>query len=118
VGVWDYYYYYYYYYYSKYEYGWHIAPGCTGTDAIAAVRLAIAEAERLAGGIPLAQQLIDPASGTIAGIKLVEANGRRVQGPRVRRVHHLPPGADKKTKTKAQSRVQPDYVSCTQVLGR
>jgi putative transposase len=40
-------------YYSKYEYGWHIAPGCTGADAIAAVSLAIVEAETLAGGVPL-----------------------------------------------------------------
>jgi putative transposase len=36
-------------YFTKYEHGWHIAPTCTGADAIAAVRLAIAEAERLVG---------------------------------------------------------------------
>ena len=67
-------------YYSKYEYGWHIAATCTGADAIAAVRLAIAEAERLAGGTPLAQQLIDPATGKITRIKLVTDNGGAFKG--------------------------------------
>jgi putative transposase len=67
-------------YYSKYEYGWHIAPGCTGADAIAAVRLAIAEAERLAGGVPLAEQLADPATGQITPIKLVTDNGGAFKG--------------------------------------
>jgi putative transposase len=58
-------------YYSKYEYGWHIAATCTGSDAIASVRLAIAEAQRLAGGVPLAQQLTDPDTGQVRPIKLV-----------------------------------------------
>jgi hypothetical protein len=31
--------------YSKYEYGWPIAPTCTGADTIASVKTAIAEAE-------------------------------------------------------------------------
>ena len=62
-------------YYSKYEYGWHIAPTCTGTDAIAAVQLAISEAERLAGGVALAEQLRDPATGAVRRIKLVTDNG-------------------------------------------
>lgn len=67
-------------YYSKYEYGWHIAPGCMGADAIAAVKLAIAEAEDLAGGIPLAQQLTDPATGKIRRITVVTDNGGAFKG--------------------------------------
>lgn len=67
-------------YFSKYEYGWHIAPTCTGADAIAAVRLAIAEAERLAGGIPLLDQLTDPATGQVRRIKLVTDNGAAFKG--------------------------------------
>lgn len=67
-------------YYSKYEYGWHIAPTCTGTDAIAAVKAAIAEAERLAGGVTLAEQLRDPATGHIRRIKLVTDNGGAFKG--------------------------------------
>jgi putative transposase len=67
-------------YFSKYEYGWHIAPGCTGTDAIAAVNIAIAEAERLAGGMPLAEQLTDPDTGQVRRIKLVTDNGGAFKG--------------------------------------
>lgn len=67
-------------YYTKYEYGWHIAPGCTGADAIAAVKAAIAEAERLAGGVPLAEQLCDPTTGHIRRIKLVTDNGAAFKG--------------------------------------
>ncbi|WP_322754486.1 hypothetical protein [Frankia sp. Cas3] len=52
-------------YYSTYEYGWRIGPGCAGADAIAAVQIAIAEAARLTGGRPLAEQLADPATGEI-----------------------------------------------------
>ena len=67
-------------YYSKYEHGWHIAPGCTGADAIEAVKAAIAEAERLAGGMSLAEQLRDPATGQIRRIKLVTDNGGAFKG--------------------------------------
>jgi transposase InsO family protein len=68
-------------YYSKYEYGWHIAPGCTGLDAIDAVRLAIAEAEAIAGGIPLLQQLpLDPDTGRPKRIKIVTDNGGAFKG--------------------------------------
>jgi transposase InsO family protein len=67
-------------YHSKYEYGWHIGPTCTGADAIAAVQVAIAEAERLAGGISLAEQLRDPATGKIHRIKLVTDNGGAFKG--------------------------------------
>ncbi len=37
-------------YWSKYELGWHISPTANQHDAIAAIELALAEAERLAGG--------------------------------------------------------------------
>lgn len=68
-------------YYSKYEYGWHIAPGCTGTDAIDAVKIAIAEAEALAGGTPLLDQLpVDPDTGQRLPIKLVTDNGGAFKG--------------------------------------
>jgi putative transposase len=60
-------------YYSTYEYGWHIGPTCTGTDAVA-------EAERLAGGMALAEQLRDPATGQIRRIKLVTDNGGAFKG--------------------------------------
>jgi transposase InsO family protein len=62
-------------YFTKYEHGWHIAPTCTGADAIAAVTIAIGEAERLAG-LPLAEALpVDPDTGKIQRIKLVTDNG-------------------------------------------
>lgn len=68
-------------YYSKYEYGWHIGPTCTGADAIAAVQTAIAEAERLAGGVTLVEQLpIDPDTGQPVPIKLVTDNGGAFKG--------------------------------------
>jgi putative transposase len=67
-------------YYSKYEYGWHIAPTCTGADAIASVKAAIAEAEQLAGGMPLLEQLTDPATGKVRRIKLVTDNGGAFKG--------------------------------------
>ena len=66
-------------YFTKYEHGWHIAPTCTGTDAIAAVQIAIGEAERLAGR-PLAEALADPATGEIRRIKLVTDNGAAFKG--------------------------------------
>lgn len=67
-------------YFTKYEHGWHIAPTCTGADAIEAVRIAIAEAERL-GGAPLAQLLpVDPDTGDPHRIKLVTDNGGAFKG--------------------------------------
>lgn len=67
-------------YFSKYEYGWHLAPGCTGADAIAAVQVAIEEAERLAGGISLLAQVTDKTTGEVRPIKLVTDNGGAFKG--------------------------------------
>lgn len=54
-------------YFIKYEHGWHIAPSCTGTDPIEAVKITIAEAELLP---------TDPEAGKIPRrIKLVTDNG-------------------------------------------
>jgi putative transposase len=69
-------------YYSKYEYGWHLATTCNAGDAEQAVRIAIAEAERLADGRPLAEQLTDPTTGKIRRIKLVTDNGGAFKGAR------------------------------------
>ena len=66
-------------YFSKYEHGWHISPASTSADAIAAVELAIAEAERL-GGAPLPRLLPAHPDGTPARIKLVTGNGPAFKG--------------------------------------
>ena len=67
-------------YFSKYEHGWHISPTSTGADAIEAVRIAIAEAER-PGGAPLLQLLpLRPGTGTPARIKLVTGSGPAFKG--------------------------------------
>jgi putative transposase len=66
-------------YFSKYEHGWHISPTCTGTDAIAAVELAITEAERL-GGQPLASLLPAHQDGSPVRIRLVTDNGGAFKG--------------------------------------
>jgi putative transposase len=66
-------------YFSKYEHGWHISATCTGADAITAVQLAIAEAERL-GGAPLLQLLPAHPDGRPVRIKLVTDNGGAFKG--------------------------------------
>jgi transposase InsO family protein len=65
--------------FTKYEHGWHTAPGCTGADAIADVQLAIAEADALAG-CSLAEALTDPQTGEANRIKLVTDNGSAFKG--------------------------------------
>jgi len=67
-------------YFSKYEHGWHISPTCTGADAIEAVEIAIAEAERL-GGAPLLQLLpVHAETGDPVRIRLVTDNGGAFKG--------------------------------------
>ena len=62
-------------YYSKYEFGWHWSPTANQHDAIAAVELALGEAERLLGGPRLVDHLTDPDTGEIVPITLVTDNG-------------------------------------------
>lgn len=69
-------------YYSKYELGWHLSTTCNALDSELAVRIAIAEAERLADGIALSEQLTDPTTGKIRRIKLVTDNGAAFKGAR------------------------------------
>ena len=69
-------------YFSKYEFGWHVATTCNGGDAQLAVHLAITEAERLAGGVSLAEQLTDPDTGQLRRITLVTDNGGAFKGAR------------------------------------
>ncbi|WP_222721568.1 integrase core domain-containing protein [Actinomadura sp. HBU206391] len=65
--------------FTKYEHGWHIAPSCTGADAIAAVRIAIDQAQALAG-CSLEEALTDPVTGEVRKIKLVTDNGSAFKG--------------------------------------
>lgn len=62
-------------YWSKLELGWHVSPTNNHRDAISAVRLAIAEAERLLDGQSLLEHLTDPATGDVRPICLVSDNG-------------------------------------------
>ncbi|WP_236793381.1 transposase family protein [Amycolatopsis sp. GM8] len=69
-------------YYAKYELGWHLSTTCNVLDAELAVRIAITEAERLAGGTALSEPLTDPTTGKIRRIKLVTDNGGAFTGAR------------------------------------
>ena len=62
-------------YWSKYELGWHWSATANQHDAIAAVELALTEAQRLLATVPLAEYLTDPDTGEIAPITLVTDNG-------------------------------------------
>ena len=62
-------------YYSKIEFGWHWSPTANQYDAIAAVELALTEAERLLDGVPLVEHLTDPDTGEVVPITLVTDNG-------------------------------------------
>ncbi len=61
-------------YWSKFEFGWHISPTANQHDAIAAVELALAEAELLAGQ-PLLEAITDQVTGEIRPIIVVTDNG-------------------------------------------
>ena len=62
-------------YWSKYELGWHVWPTTNQHDAIAAIELALAEAERLAGR-SLLEQVADPVTGEITSqLTIVTDNG-------------------------------------------
>ena len=62
-------------YWSKYELGWHVAPTANQHDAIAAVELALTEAERLAGRplIDLAER--DAEGNVVPLVTVVTDNG-------------------------------------------
>lgn len=63
-------------YWSKYELGWRWSTTANQYDAIAAVELALAEAERLLpDGQDLLEYLTDPDTGEIVPITLVTDNG-------------------------------------------
>jgi transposase InsO family protein len=61
-------------YYSKYEFGWRWSPTANQHDAIAALAVAIVEAERLAG-TRLLDAVTDPATGEVKPIIVVTDNG-------------------------------------------
>lgn len=50
-------------YWSKYEFGWHWSPTANQHDAIAAVEMALTEAQRILGEVPLVEHLTDPDTG-------------------------------------------------------
>src|SRR3954471_16618159 len=62
-------------YWSKYELGWHVAPTANQHDAIAAIELALAEAERLAGRplVDLAER--DEQGNVVPRVTIVTDNG-------------------------------------------
>ncbi|WP_316668320.1 hypothetical protein [uncultured Propionibacterium sp.] len=62
-------------YCSKYEFGRHWSPTANQHDAITAVGLALAEAERLPGGPRLIDHLTDTDTGEVVPIALVTDNG-------------------------------------------
>lgn len=63
-------------YWSKYEFGWHWSPTATQHDAIDAVELALAEAERLAGHRLADDCPIDPDTGELLPyLTIVTDNG-------------------------------------------
>lgn len=83
-------------YWSKYELGWHISPSANQHDAIAAVELAIVEAETLLG-CTLLESMADPATGELLGrpVTIVTDNGGPFRSERFARfidrpdLHHV-----------------------------
>ena len=71
-------------YFSTYEFGYHIATTSMARDAIAAVELAITEAEQLAGR-SLHEQVTDLDSGQIRPVTLVTDNGAAFRSARFQR---------------------------------
>ncbi|GAB6902338.1 integrase core domain-containing protein [Kineosporia succinea] len=62
-------------YWSKYEFGWHLSPTANQHDAIASIDLATTEAERLADGLDLLEQVVDRSTGLISPVVIVTDNG-------------------------------------------
>src|SRR3954447_9756490 len=83
-------------YWSKYELGWHVSPTANQHDAIAAVELALTEAERLAGR-PLRELAQCDADGRPAGggLDLGEVQlPHLIRRGRFDRERRLPPGRE------------------------
>jgi transposase InsO family protein len=72
-------------YWSKVEFGWHWSPTANQHDAIAAVEVALAEAQRLLDGPTLLEHLTDPDTGEVVPITLVTDNGGPFRSFRSRR---------------------------------
>lgn len=68
-------------YHSKYEYGWHVSATANQRDAIAAVELALDEAQRLLGRSVLAH-CTDPETGELTPVTLVTDNGGPLRAAR------------------------------------
>ena len=66
--------------FTGYGHGWHLGPAGTGADALTAVTLARAEAERLAGR-PLVEALTDPRPAGSAGSSRSPTTAGRFRGP-------------------------------------
>lgn len=65
--------------YAKYEFGWHLATTQAGSDAIAAVKLALAEVHALTGRA-LAELLPRDNDGELVPVRLVTDNGPAFKG--------------------------------------
>ena len=88
-------------YWSKYEFGWHISPTANQYDAIAAVELAIVEAETLAG-VPLLEQITNQGTGEIRPVVVVTDNGGPFRSDRFARfIDARPELAHVRTKIKS-----------------
>ncbi|RDI73156.1 Integrase core domain [Gaiella occulta] len=61
-------------YWSKYELGWHVSPTQNQHDAIAALRLALTETQRLLG-TTLLEAVTDPETGEVRPVAVVTDNG-------------------------------------------
>lgn len=64
---------------SKVERGWHMSMTQNRQDATTAIRIAIGEAERLRGGVPLIRQLTNHETGEVRPIALVTDNAAAFQ---------------------------------------
>ena len=61
-------------YWSKVELGWHVSPTQNQHDAVAAVKIALAETERLLG-TTLLEAVTDPETGEVRPVAIVTDNG-------------------------------------------
>ena len=88
-------------YWSKYEFGWHIAPTANQNDAVAALELAITEAQTLAGAT-LLEAVTDKTTGEIRPVVIVTDNGGPFKSDRFARFIAAHPALDH-VRTKART---------------